>query len=420
MSEGCRLPKAFHVRPEAELSQLLIAAAALGFLACGGEDPAGSADRNGFDLSRADSSVVDGWPSPVEPAEDRGFDVGQDTVEGTLPLFRVSDLLVRSDGGVYVANGGTNEILALDESGSILWRGGGEGEGPTEFLGLARLQSWPGDTVLAVDTRRNTVSFWTSSGEHVRTRTLGPVGPGGSGGVAFRMPGELMGILADQRFIVRGPGSAPRVGEPGMRRVRTPVNLAVHPDSGLRPLAELPGAWAYELRTPGQLPAMLAPMTAGTPVAVADSGFTWARTDRYEVVLFDVTGEPRRVLRVDEPREALAPSLRSDYREAWSPWFEVEEEIPFPTDSVPAFDRIFYATDGSLWARRFNFGAVSELQGAEDWLRFGADSGGAADRFRFPEDVRIKTASAYAAYGIRRDELDVEHLVRFTLSADGQ
>lgn len=369
-----------------------------------------------LDLSRADSSVVDGWPSPVDPAEDRGFDVGQDTVEGTLPLFRVVDLLVRSDGGVYVANGGTNEILALDAAGSLLWRAGGEGEGPSEFLGLARLQSWPGDTVVAIDARRNTVSFWSSSGEHIRTRTLGPVGPGTPGAVAFRMPGELMGVLANQRFIVRGPGSAARVGEPGMRRVRAPVNLAVHPDSGLRTLVELPGAWAYELRTPTQLPAVLAPMTTGTPLAVADSGFAWARPDRWEVVVFGKEGEPRRLLRVDESREPLTPSLRSDYRDSWSPWFEVEEEIPFPTDSLPTLDKVFYATDGSVWARRFNFGAVSELQGPEEWIRFGPGSGYAAVVYRFPEGVRIMTASANTAYGIRRDERDVEHLVRYSLT----
>lgn len=408
--------RSFSVRPAPvdALSAFLLVAAAGAFVACEG----GEVDRPSpsLDLSRADSSVVDAWPSPVEPAEDPGFDVGQDTVESTLPLFRVADLLVRSDGGVYVANGGTNEILSLDSAGSLLWRGGGEGEGPTEFLGLARLQSWPGDTVLAVDARRNTVSFWTSSGEHIRTRTLGPVGPGGSGGVAFRMPGELMGILADQRFIVRGPGSAPRVGEPGMRRVRVPVNLAVHPDSGLRTLVELPGAWAYELRTPAQLPAVLAPMTTGTPVAVADSGFAWARTDRHEVVLFGTAGEPRRVLHIDEPREGLTPSLRSEYREAWSPWFEVEEEIPFPTDSLPTLDKVFYGTDGTVWARRFNFGAVSELQGPEEWIRLGAQSGDAARVYRFPEGVRVMTSSANAAYGIKRDERDVEHLVRYSLT----
>jgi hypothetical protein len=40
------------------------------------------------------------------------------------------------------------------------------------------------------------------------------------------------------------------------------------------------------------------------------------------------------------------------------------------------------------------------------------------EKKRFPDRVRIMTATGDAAYGVWRDELDVEHIVRFQLTRE--
>lgn len=57
--------------------------------------------------------------------------------------------------------------------------------------------------------------------------------------------------------------------------------------------------------------------------------------------------------------------------------------------------------------RRFKWG-----DGGEEWLRFTLDPP-ALSCFRFPDRVTIKAASAAVAFGVTRDELDVEHIIRF-------
>jgi hypothetical protein len=124
-------------------------------------------------------------------------------------------------------------------------------------------------------------------------------------------------------------------------------------------------------------------------------------------------GEITRVFGVREPLEQVTDSLRRSYLESsgYRTWFPVEETIPFPA-TLPAFDRTFVSSSGAIWARRFSWGDTPE-----EWIHFTA-SPVAVFRVRFPSRVRIMTATADAAYGVMRDERDVEHLVRFQLPTE--
>lgn len=310
-----------------------------------------------------------------------------------------------------MANAGDHEILAVDDEGSVLWRAGGEGMGPGEFQSLARLGRWRGDTLVALDPAQNRASFWTGEGKFLRTSTATPGGPSPSPDLAFFKPGELIGVLQDGSLVFRGPETASRLGEPGLRRVRTPLTI-VHPDGTSRAPVELPGPWMYELAKAGPLPALLAPMTAGTPLAIRGDDFAWARTDKYEVVVFDVEGHVKRILRIDKELQRLTAAERSRYSDNWSPWFSVDEPIPFPSDEVPSLDRIFFSAENELWARRYNWGGAPSLEGPEEWIRLDTVTG-RIDGFRFPDHVRVLAATTREAYGVWRDELDVEHVERF-------
>lgn len=387
-----------------------------------GADSAGERSNPGVDVSAVDISgvpvaTVGAWPE-VRKATDTEVLYSGDTVRAGSPVFRVADLLPRPGGGVYVANAGTHEILALGAEGGLRWTAGGAGEGPGEFLALAELQPWRGDTIVALDARRDAASFWTSSGEFVRISTAGrvvsdPVPPASGSGarLLLNVAGSPIGVLEDNRLVVRGPQRAFGQGAPGLRRVRTALTL-VGPEDSVRVPVELPGPWVYELRSPDRLPAILAPMSGGTAVTVLPGGreIAWARADAFEVVVLDASGQAVWLYRVDERPRPVTSSLRSTYLKQWSPWFEVDEEIPFPSH-VPAFDRVFVGTGGALWARRFHWGDKGE-----EWIRFvGRPSEVSAERFRFPSRIEVMGATSDAVYGVRRDDLNVEHVVRIRL-----
>lgn len=373
-----------------------------------------SAPPLGVDVSEARVHRVGGWPEVTELEEPRPLYPADpvDPPEGRPPLSGVADLLPRPGGGVYVANGDFRSILALDGDGGVEWRAGGEGGGPAEFDALSGLQAWAGDTLVAVDGGANAVSFWTGSGAFVRAATAGPLPPTPAGDPLIALPGTPVGVLDDGRIAARGPERAFGAGRAGLRRTRTSITL-VAPGRDTATAFVLPGPWVYELETPQRLPAVAAPMGGATAVAVAHGrphvDLVWARSDTFRVLLLDAGGRARRIHEIGEPREPVTQAVRSRFREGWSPWLDVEEEIPFP-ERVPAFDRAFVADDGAVWARRYHYRWSGE---GEEWLRFSAD--GEADRYRFPPRAEVMAATRDVAWAVRRKELDVEQVVAFEL-----
>lgn len=399
---------------------VFVAALAAGCEAGPGSDAGGRADRPGpslpagVDTSGARVDRFDAWPDPVDLDEGRRLHPAREgePADEEVPLARVADLLPRPGGGVYVADAGFGELLAVDGDGRVQWRAGGEGEGPGEFAGLSGLHRWPGDTLVALDAGDPSASFWTASGEHVRTLPAGPLPPPGDPDLLFSVPAEPIGVLGDGRPVARGPHRIFGRGRAGLRRARTSVTVV--DSAGPRAPLAVPGPWMYELRRPGELPVSAAPMGGTAAVEVADGSdeddLVWARSDTFRVLLLDADGTVRRIFQVDEPRQRATRAEKRRYREGWTPWSGVEEEIPFPP-RVPAFDRVFLATDGDVWARRRHDRWPGR---GEEWVRF-ARSGREIDRFRFPRRVEVMAARRDVAYGVRRDALDVERIVVFEL-----
>lgn len=395
-------------------------AAALGCEGRPGDDTDRATDASdpgppvGVDVSGAPVEEIDSWPEVVDVEEGRTVYPSKpvDPENDRPPLAGVTDLLPRRGGGVYIANGDYHEILVVDGDGRIRWRAGGEGGGPGEFEALSGLQAWAGDTLVAVDDGADAASFWTDSGQPVRTVTAGPLMAPRGGDPLIVLPGHPLGVLDDGRVVARGPQRAFGTGEAGLRRTRTSVTLTGADRDTTVPFV-LPGPWVYELRKPQRLPAVAAPMGGSTAVAVADGrakvDLVWARADTFEVLLLDADGQARRIYRVDEPRDPVTADVRRRFRQEWSPWFDVKEDIPFP-DQVPAFDRVFVASDGAVWARRYHYRWSGE---GEEWLRFTRSDG--MDRFRFPPGVEVMAARSDIAYAIRRGELGVERVVAFPL-----
>lgn len=105
----------------------------------------------------------DGFPLIVEEI----FMVGAEQDLGIM-----IDASLGPDGSVYVADMGTMEILAFSESGSLVWRSGGPGDGPGEFRTLYRIAAASDGTIYAFDPSANAVSQFSSTGAFLHRRQM--------------------------------------------------------------------------------------------------------------------------------------------------------------------------------------------------------------------------------------------------------
>jgi hypothetical protein len=316
-----------------------------------------------IDTTRAGVVLSERLPDPVRLDNAETIQL-RDSSGAEVPLFRVTDLLLGPGGRFHVANSGSAEIITFDSLGSLRWRVAGRGDGPREFRVLGLLQAWQGDTIAAIDSRRNSISFWTGSAVHIRTIAAGP------------LPMEPADADATLLFL------------------------------------PLPGADVFELRIPGRMPAVLTPMSRLTALAVRGEHLLWARSDAYAIAVLEPQGHVVRILQVAQRLRAVSPEIRRAYLESWSPWFPVTEEIPFPRE-ITSFDRVFAGADGRIWARLYHWGDKPE-----EWVVF-SDRHGVEAAFSFPPRIRVRSADTRVALGIARDSQHVERVVRFSLQEGG-
>lgn len=382
-----------------------IASCALVAVSCGQDPPHGQIGAvRSPDRSTLTWSAI---PSVYEVSDSAIIQIRN--AEDNVELYQVTAVLFGSDDQVYIANGGSSEIIAVDSQGNVRWRVGRRGDGPREFRSLAFLQRWHADSIVAIDGARNMVSLWSSAGNHGRTTPIVRSSPDSTPETsAFWIPGVVIGMVGDDNVVMRGPGRAPAVGEPGLRNVATQVNIIDVETQTRVSQFTVPGPDVYELGEPGPLPSVLAPMAGATALWVGDDLIAHASSKSYRVDIRTPDGSIVESLAIDVPPRAPTTREREAYLANWRPWFPVREQIPFP-ETVPTYDRLFITVDGSVWARQYHWG-----DRREEWLLFNSVSR-KIRRLRFPARVTIMDARTERAYGVWTDQNDVEHLVFFNL-----
>lgn len=127
---------------------------------------------------------------------------------------------------------------------------------------------------------------------------------------------------------------------------------------------------------------------------------------------FDVLGELRRIIRIDDERVEVAPSERDSFlHHRRERLLQIQdptrrrlhekllERMPFP-ERHPGYTHIVVAKHGQLWAQR----------NERDWDVF-AEDGRLIAEARLPPDIDIYEIGDGYLLGGLRDELDVEHIV---------
>jgi hypothetical protein len=159
----------------------------------------------------------------------------------------------------------------------------------------------------------------------------------------------------------------------------------------------------------------------------------YAMNDRYRVLVNTPAGELSRIITRDvEPkpveetdREAILRLMREQYAEFGVPPAQIEQIMQGVSfaDFYPAFGNLFLGPENTLWVQRIRSardmatGAEQEVEfdpqaiGSPEWEVFNAE-GHYLGVVTLPERFLPLVRHEDALYGVWRDELDVQHVLR--------
>ncbi len=345
------------------------------------------------------------WTLPAEPLLEVGVVEGDEAYQ----LSGVAGAVWSARDELVVANGATNELRFYDAAGRHVRSVGGEGEGPGEFAALASLEL-RGDSLVAQDGRGWRFTVFSDAGELLGTTPsdhpdIGLLADGGlvSYGILPEPPRETGAYARSNGVLVRHAGAS----------VDTIARFRMF-EAWMDP--EVPGRsepiFGHDTRV----------LVTGDRVYVADAA-------AYEIRILAVDGAPPRLVRrpgverplTDEDRARFINARTREYgdgprAELFLPAYRRQPARP----SMPAFGRSGLVDDRLPWLlvdpreRLWVLDYLAFPDETPTWTVYDADGRliGALD---VPVGVALLSVSDARAVGVRRDELDVEHVAVYAL-----
>lgn len=343
---------------------LVLAGMAIG---CGGDQEAAPA---GHPVVSWDAGDLEAWSL----AQDADFLL--DDAELGFLAGRPQGLFGAA-GLILVADPGNHRILVLDSVGRLQRTIGRKGKGPLEFLELASLHSWPGDSVLAFDQGYRYSVFSPGTGEGRTAPFEGMMGP------LMARPGPEAGEM----WLVEGAHIHPGQYEAGRQRLPYSVVRWRPPDSIVR-VASVAGLDVYV--GPGGRGVGTPPVGSFTRFAAAD-GLLFVSEGGPELTVLDPTGAPRLEVRIDGTGVALTNEVRQRVTDSLFALVALSrvrmakrlEAAPLP-DSVNGFSHLVLAHDGSLWLGGRSIPGIEERL----WINLEQD-GSPLRRLRLPRSTVV-------------------------------
>ncbi|MEQ9570437.1 MAG: hypothetical protein RLN75_09635 [Longimicrobiales bacterium] len=386
-------------------------AVTIALVACGqadapGGEPVTELDSAGVRIVRSDTSGVQTM-TLGDPVQRHG------DIDGDGPhLFsRIADGLFTADGFV-VADAGSMEVRAFDSDGTHLWSFGARGQGPGEFLDLARIERYRGDSLVVFDrgTQRATVIAGDGSGARVVSMTGGPGRP-----IRYVIP------LDDGSMVARSSGSGSGHAQPH-RLFRDPVVLERFAAEGrwFAHLLEIPGDDMYRHPTGtgvainnhpvGRIPSFT---SDGARILVAEG-------TRAAVEIWSVEGALQARFEVEVVPPTVTPEVRTSVLESFlgdpEPGFRREIEALFEAlewpERLPGASALVRGRAGGIWIR----GGVVPGESSARWWRLN-DAGRLITRVEVPLDVRVLDTDGARVLGVDTDDLGVERIAAYPLVA---
>ena len=369
------------------------------------------------------------------------------TVDGPeeLQFFRVSALAVTPGGSVMVGDG-SGTIREFDSAGAFIRRFGRRGEGPGEFQRPSAIHVY-GDTTAVVDVGLYRITEFDAGGAVLGTIPLRqdrmivfPTARANGGWLVQRStPGWNLEIgrarrdtarilFADLAQLAQVSGSDGGAEMPAFRPVveyETGRTFGIH----------------YEMNGRSGMTAN-SPLWEPSPSAAVDGAgnIYVSRGAPYRIDVFDADGVRWRSITRDHTPVTAAGALNDRYWEKVNTYLDTTSnrhgEWPITVaaergradlpvnETLPALGRLIVSDEGVLWANRPDLAPDPVLL---EWSREGTQQDTFWDVFdhegrfivtaRLPAAFRPRVAVQRSVYGVLRDDMDVEHIARFTLPA---
>ena len=344
-------------------------------------------------------------------------------------FWPVTGLVEGPDGGLHSMHWGEAEIRRWSPEGAPAGSVGREGEGPGEFQAVAGLGFF-GDSLWVWDRRGYRVSYFDKDGNF-----LGSVSPRVEIGTMEESPPRPSSPLRDGTFLGVSPGWSHGIATGTL----TEAPYALLDSDGQR----LATIWSRAY-LPRDVFAILADDGVGGSFSSQPFGDD-SRTavgERGLLVLerrvWTGTGEPTvQVSRIDFNGDTLFTaaipyepvplqgerfdSVLATLTESWTgrsgPFSasaaDVREALYRP-QYLPAVNAIMEAGDGTIWLRRFDPIVSESGEPTTEWWVLDPD-GAPLARALTPSGLSVRAISQDAVWGVERDELDVEYIVRYRL-----
>lgn len=355
------------------------------------------------------------WSAEAEPL----LSVGEAGVE----LYRVRSALYQSNGTIVVANGGTEELLYLDDTGRLIARAGGAGAGPGEFSQLTSISVGAHDSAFAYDARERRLSVFDRDGAYARSVTLQRSDTRGRP--------EYLGVMEDGEIV----GAFRRMTR-GTGLVRDSLLVVAFTPSGTPDVTLGVFPHYYVHWGPHQLPGaeeavsfpVPVPLSGLTAVGVGGRTIVVAVPDPCTVVQLDRSG----IQRVTRQRGKSAPVtevdrdrlFRAAARGPIAPAeLEALQNLEGPR-TLPAFgfealtavvgqQAVVVTDEGGLWLHPFR---LPDDTAALAWPRFDAE-GFYEGTALMPPRFRPTAVRGNVVLGVYQDALDVEFVRAYRLIA---
>jgi len=327
------------------------------------------------------------------------------TTSGAGPdheFFRVRNAIRTSEGRIYVANWGTNEIKAFSDTGDFLGVFGGEGEGPGEFRDLWGVAAYRGDSLVAFDYDLGRITIFPLRGETPRIVSLTNLF------VRDVLP------LTDGSFVARHAWASVALYE-GESNVlhREPVPLLRLSAEG-SVLDTVAMAAGYE-ELMVERGAMLPLFGKDSHFAVHEDWIYLGDADQLEYLVIMPSGDLSQIVRVPSFDLTVRPEdlgIETEVRLPPDPSpraLEGFSELPVPL-TRPAYSGLRVDTGGFVWLEEYrSLWAPVRTVYPSDWHVF-TPEGEWLGTVRIPPRFRVFEIGLDYVLGSHFDDMDVEHV----------
>lgn len=323
-------------------------------------------------------------------AEDPDLVIGRGG-EHADELFRVRGGLLLPDGGVVVANGGSQELLYFGAHGDLVRRMGGEGQGPGEFENIFWIQGGEAGAVSVYDAGNLRIVRYDQAGAMVSSRNVRFEPDDQSSERAITGPGFAIGVTGDDRVLAVPSAVARFGGMEGPLPLRGELRSYGPDFADFTPLDSVRLRTWYEATQPEGPPIE---QMLEAPIFVFSSYGSWvAYSDAlaHRVVVLE-GGRLSHIIVEDRARIPFHPD-------------SLPTHMNHAADSLPAYRALRVDSNGRVWLQ-----PPDGDNGLTEWRVVSRD-GRLIDSVSLPTTTSVLDAADDRVLLLERDEFDVETVV---------